>query len=316
MPTPLLLPLPSGSASPSPSPSPSSPPALANVLPNATHEAATSFVDELFERTPLHHLPFQTALKTGFAVVLLLALFWFVRMAFSRLIRRAAGQAIAREERLGNLAQAARILTLAGLMQSIVLYTVGFVFIVAVLSTLSFDLTGLIGAAGVAGVAVGFGAQKIVKDGLTGAFLLLEDQYAVGDYVTIGSVTGTVEDIALRTTRIRDDEGKLWILSNGDVALVCNQSRAPVSGSFDIGIAASADLAHVSDVLEKAFAQTPETLPLAEPPKINGVSAIEAAKTTIKITYKAQTGTRPQTLAPRLREIALNALHQAEISLA
>ena len=139
------------------------------------------------------------------------------------------------------------------------LYTLLFVFAVAALGTLGFNLAGVIGTAGVAGVAVGFGAQKIVKDGLTGAFLLLEDQYAVGDYVTIGGVTGTVEDIALRTTRIRDDDGRLYILSNGDIALVCNQSRAPVGGSFDIAVAAFADTAHVSEILQAALAKSAET---------------------------------------------------------
>lgn len=283
---------------------------------NASHEVAASFVDELFERTPLHHLPFQTTLKAAFALLLLLALFWVVRTVLAHLIKRGASQAAAREERAGNVVQAARIRTLAGLTQSIVLYTLGFVFAVAALGTLGFNLAGVIGTAGVAGVAVGFGAQKIVKDGLTGAFLLLEDQYAVGDYVTIGTVTGTVEDIALRTTRIRDDDGRLYILSNGDIALVCNQSRAPVGGSFDIAVVAFADTAHVTEILRAAFAQATETLPLADPPKVDGISAIDATKTTFKITYKAQTGTRPASLAPQLREIARRALQDADIPLA
>ena len=72
----------------------------------------------------------------------------------------------------------------------------------------------------------------MVKDVFTGFFLLLEDQYAVGDYVTINGVTGTVEEFAMRTTHIRDDDGKLYILSNGDIAQVCNQSRGAIAGAF------------------------------------------------------------------------------------
>jgi small conductance mechanosensitive channel len=98
----------------------------------------------------------------------------------------------------------------------------------------------------VAGLAVGFGAQKLVKDVITGFFLLLEDQYAVGDYVTIGTVTGTVEELGMRITRLRDDDGRLYILSNGDIGQVCNMSRGPLAGVLEVAIAASADVGHAT----------------------------------------------------------------------
>ena len=282
----------------------------------AAGSAATPFVDELFARTLLHRLPFQAAWKAGFTLLFLLALFWAVRFVFTRLIARAANEAARREEATGNRTQAARIRTLAGLLQSVAIYLVGFLFLVAAMGTLGFNLAGVIGTAGVAGVAVGFGAQKIVKDGLTGAFLLLEDQYAVGDYVTIGNVTGTVEEIALRTTRIRDDDGRLYILSNGDITQVCNQSRAPVASSFEISVAASAADASVNAALRAAFTHAAKDLPLVAPPHIDGVSAADATKTTYKITYTAKQGTRPAALAPQLREVARRALREADIALA
>ena len=278
--------------------------------------SAASFIDELFARTPLHRLPFQAAFKAGFTLLLLLLLFWIVRFVFARLILRGTNEAARREAEAGNIAQAARIRTLAGLAQSVVVYLIGFVFLVAALGTLGFNLAGVIGTAGVAGVAVGFGSQKIVKDGLTGAFLLLEDQYAVSDYVTINGVTGTVEGIALRTTRIRDDDGRLYILSNGDIAQVCNQSRSPISGSFEISVAASVSASHVTDVLQAAFVTASEDLPLTAPPQVDGIAALDAAKTTFRITYKAQAGVRPQSVAPQLRQITLHALHEAKIALA
>ncbi len=95
-----------------------------------------------------------------------------------------------------------------------------------VLGELGFNLAPILASAGIAGLAIGFGAQNLVKDFLAGLFMLLEDQYGVGDVVVLGDVSGTVVEIALRITTIRDDQGVLWYIRNGEIARVGNHSQA------------------------------------------------------------------------------------------
>ncbi|NLM42604.1 MAG: mechanosensitive ion channel, partial [Clostridiales bacterium] len=93
--------------------------------------------------------------------------------------------------------------TLSGLMRSIVRYTIYIIMFISILNVLNIPTESILAAAGLGGLAIGFGAQNLVKDVISGFFILFEDQYAVGDYVTIGSAGGTVEEVGLRTTKIR-----------------------------------------------------------------------------------------------------------------
>ena len=167
-------------------------------------------------------------------------------------IARVVTSALAEGEKRVDAQRAARLKTLAGLINSVVSYTLTFVFGVMILRAIHLDPVPLLTTASVAGLAVGFGAQKLVKDVISGFFILLENQYAVGDYVTVNSVTGTVEEVGMRTTQIRDEAGRLYILSNGDVSLVCNQSRGAVAAFVEIGIAASADVHKATEVINAA----------------------------------------------------------------
>lgn len=116
--------------------------------------------------------------------------------------------------------------TLAALLKSVLTYTVSFLALVTVLQTgFAIDMTSILAAAGVLGVAVGFGAQTLVKDIISGFFLLFEDQFSVGDRVTLEGFTGVVEELGLRATRIRGAAGDLFILPNGSISKVTNHSR-------------------------------------------------------------------------------------------
>jgi small conductance mechanosensitive channel len=248
-------------------------------------------------------------------LLLLAVAFLLVRAVVLRAVRHATETVAAREETSGNLSRASRLRTLAGLTRSVILWTLGFIFAVSALSVIGVNVAGIVGTAGVAGLAFGFGAQKLVKDVITGWFLLMEDQYAVGDYVTVNGITGIVEELAMRTTRIRDDEGKLYILSNGDIAQVCNQSRGPVAGSFEVSVAASADPKRAEEVLNTALAAQGETLGLAQAAKVEGITQADAAKTTFRIGFRSSAGHRPNTAALQLREVARRALREADIPL-
>ena len=175
-------------------------------------------------------------------VVKIVIIYLLLRLMLRRLVDRVLRPALEQNERRMDAAQASRIKTLAGLVNSSISYTLTFVFGIMLLKALRLDPLPLLTTASVAGLAVGFGAQKLVKDMISGFFILLENQYGVGDYVTVGAVTGTVEEVGLRTTRIRDDAGKLYILSNGDITQVCNQSRGAVASFVEIGVAAATDI--------------------------------------------------------------------------
>ena len=96
-----------------------------------------------------------------------------------------------------------------------------------ILPILGINITPIIASAGVVGIALAFGAQTLVRDYISGIFLILEDQYGVGDEIVIGTVTGTVEEVLLRTTRLRDAEGTLWHFRNGEILSVGNRSQKP-----------------------------------------------------------------------------------------
>ena len=110
------------------------------------------------------------------------------------------------------------------------------------LGEIGINLGPLIAGAGIVGVAVGFGAQSIVKDFLSGMFMLVEDQYGVGDSVDVGLASGTVERMTLRTTILRDTNGSVWYIPNGEIARVGNRSQVWSRAVLDIDVAYDTDL--------------------------------------------------------------------------
>jgi small conductance mechanosensitive channel len=121
-----------------------------------------------------------------------------------------------------------------------------------VLSELGIDLAPLIAGAGIVGLALGFGAQTLVRDFLSGMFMLFEDQFGVGDVVDAGFATGTVEGVSLRTTRLRDVEGVVWHIPNGQIVRIGNKSQQWSRALLDIAVAFSTDVALATDVIQRA----------------------------------------------------------------
>jgi small-conductance mechanosensitive channel len=119
------------------------------------------------------------------------------------------------------------------------------------LGTLGINLAPLIAGAGIVGVAVGFGAQNLVRDFLSGIFMLLEDQYGVGDVIDVGEATGTVEGVGLRTTRVRDVDGILWHVPNGEIQRVGNKSQGWSRALLDIEVAYSNEISTAMRVIKQ-----------------------------------------------------------------
>lgn len=135
--------------------------------------------------------------------------------------------------------------TLGSVLRSIASATVGVIALAMVLGEIGVDLTPVVASAGIVGVAVGFGAQNLVKDFLSGMFMLLEDQYGVGDTVDLGPAIGIVEAVTLRTTRLRDAEGTVWYVRNGEINRVGNQSQGWSRALLDIPLALGTDVPSV-----------------------------------------------------------------------
>ena len=121
-----------------------------------------------------------------------------------------------------------------------------------ILDLVGIDITPIIASAGVVGIAVGFGAQSLIRDFLTGIFMILEDQYGVGDVIDAGVATGTVEDIGLRMTKLRDENGVLWYVPNGAITRIGNKSQGWAVANVEVPVAHSEDLARVQELMRAA----------------------------------------------------------------
>jgi small conductance mechanosensitive channel len=159
------------------------------------------------------------------------------------------------------------------------------------LGQLGVDLAPLIAGAGIAGIALGFGAQSLVKDFLAGMFVLLEDQYGVGDTVTLADTTGTVEDVTLRITRLRAVDGTVWYVPNGEVRKVGNSSMDWNRAIVDVLVPYDADLDKVRAAATQAaadLAADPEWRDdLIDAPEYWGVHATTADGRTVRLVAKA-----------------------------
>jgi small conductance mechanosensitive channel len=161
-----------------------------------------------------------------------------------------------------------------------------------VLKDLGVDPTPILAGAGILGLTLGLGAQKIVQDVLAGLLLLFEDQILHGDYIKIGETEGVVEQVSLRITRVRDGLGRLHILRNGEVQNVINYSRGWTLAVVDMSVAYEDDLATVLQVIGEIVARLPANMPgqVIEAPQVKGIETIGATSLTVRIETKVAPG--------------------------
>jgi len=162
---------------------------------------------------------------------------WLLHKVIDRMVRRTAGGTVpgvlARsrratrfvEENLLSERRQQRAETMASLLKSSTTTVLSFVVVVMVLDDLGFKILPLLASASLVGVALGFGAQTLVKDFIAGIFMILEDQYGVGDYIDMEKASGTVEAVGLRVTRLRDNDGTIWYVRNGEITRVGNYNH-------------------------------------------------------------------------------------------
>ncbi len=261
----------------------------------------------------------QTSLAVLAQVGKIVLLYLLLRFALRKIVSKIVLPIIARGGESVDAESAARLKTLAGLLNSIIGYTLAFVFGIMLLRAFHLDPVPLLTTASVAGLAVGFGAQKLVKDVISGFFILLENQYAVGDYLTVNGVTGTVEQVGMRTTQIRDDAGRLYTLANGDIAQVCNQSRGAVAAFLDIGIAPAADVSRATQIINEAgqdIAKSQPNLGFDTPPVVQGLGAMDGTRLTLRVSCPVNAPVKLTSAQDALRALVRQKLTDAQIPLA
>jgi len=194
---------------------------------------------------------------------------------------------------------------MGGLLKSIVTVIVFSVVGFMVIAQLGYNIAPLIASAGILGVALGFGAQSLVKDFLSGIFLILEDQYGVGDTVDVGAASGTVEAVGMRVTRLRDVNGTVWYVRNGELLAVGNMSQNWARTVLDIPVAFSEDLARVRgllrDVAHEVWEDPVYRPQILEEPEVWGVERWDPDGVVVRVVVK--TAPQQQWLVAReLRE--------------
>jgi small conductance mechanosensitive channel len=174
-----------------------------------------------------------------------------------------------------------------------------------VIAQLGYNIAPLIASAGIIGVALGFGAQSLVKDFISGIFMILEDQYGVGDSITVGEVSGTVEAVGLRVTRIRDVNGTVWYQRNGEILAVGNMSQNWARTVLDIPVAFSEDLARIREMLHEVAQdlwEDPEFQgDILEEPEVWGVERWDPDGVVVRVVLKTAP-LRQWTVARAMRE--------------
>jgi moderate conductance mechanosensitive channel len=202
---------------------------------------------------------------------------------------------------------------------SLLTWGLGLLVVSMVLSELGIAVGALIAGAGILGAAIGFGAQSLVRDLISGLFIVFEDQFGVGDSVDLGQVSGVVESVGLRVTQVRDLEGTLWFVRNGEIVRVGNQSQGWSRIVLDVALAADVDVAHAQSVLANAAAKLGRDESIAAhligTAEVWGINAISGEQVVVRLVNKVQP-THKDLAARELRRLVKAELDAAGIALA
>jgi small conductance mechanosensitive channel len=228
----------------------------------------------------------------GFLVsVLYIVLVFALAKILSVLLNRAYRSVISRRAKAITDDKHRRLETVGTLAVSIVRYILYFVAFAISLGELGLGnaMNSMLAAAGIGGIAIGIGAQSLIKDIMTGFFILFEDQFAVGDYVTIGDVTGTVERIELRTTAVRGYRGEINVIPNGNIGVMTNFSRNDYLAMIDIPAAQGTDTEKaMALMLEEALAFAGEDKAVTGRPEVLGVVEAKDTASVIRLIQKVR----------------------------
>jgi Small-conductance mechanosensitive channel len=242
---------------------------------------------------------------------------WVLHRAIDRIVANALTRAARNETQTPRratriLAQATgldeerktqRAATMGAILKSSSTFVIFTLALLTVMATVGLPLGPLLASAGVGGVALGFGAQSLVKDFLSGIFMILEDQYGVGDVIDTGEAIGTVEDVTLRVTRLRDPSGIVWYVRNGEIVRIGNRSQGWSTAVVDIPVGYSESLETVLPLIRKVVHELDDSedwkTRLLEEPVVAGVESMIGGVVTVRVIAKCA----PNESFPVSREI-------------
>lgn len=179
--------------------------------------------------------------------------------------------------------------TMRALVKNVTKYVIYFIVFFNIFTFLGYDPKPILASAGVIGLAVGFGAQNLVRDVITGFFIIFEDQFAVGDTVMINNVSGTVQEIGLRITKIKAGTGEVHIIPNGSITQVTNLSVENSLAVVDVSISYNEDIDKVVNLLKEKADQWKESIEeIVETPKVLGVERFGQSEIVIRVTAECK----------------------------
>jgi small-conductance mechanosensitive channel len=274
-------------------------PQLSTSLPQDAHFFRTI---EQGWQTDLAHFIQNGVPKLLVALLLSFIALRIISFFVNRMRRRA-------EHLVGNSRRSSQLRTMAAILRATAYGLVGFYMLTQILAAIGVSLGPFIASAGVIGLGISFGAQSIFKDMLNGIFILIEDQYSVGDTVKIASLTGTVEDLSLRVTRLRDGDGTVYIVPNSQITTVSNLSRDFAAGTLNISVDAREDPDRVISVLKALAAQIRQDqafkdIVIAEP-NVLGVDKISGYEVVYPINVRVMVNQRDGVLRELRRRVLI-----------
>jgi small conductance mechanosensitive channel len=207
-------------------------------------------------------------------------------------LARGRGSALFGDSPLLNARRAQRAATMGSVLGSITTGVIASIALIMIIAELGVSIAPLIASAGIVGVALGFGAQSLVKDFLSGIFMILEDQYGVGDVIDAGDASGVVEAVGLRVTRLRDVAGVVWYLRNGEIVRVGNMSQGWARAVLDIGVAYHEDVERVRGIIletaQDLYADEDYVDLVMDEPEVWGVEALDADAIVVRLVAKTK----------------------------
>jgi moderate conductance mechanosensitive channel len=245
----------------------------------------------------------QNKLPKFLVVIFIVFLLHRLVLFFVKRLRRSA------DHQVHNFHRAAQLRTMASIIRATSYSIFGFIVFLQVLNILNIPYQPLLASAGILGIAVGLGAQSLFKDMLNGVFILVEDQYNVGEVVSLAGLKGTVEDLSLRRTTLRDADGTLYIIPNSQIATVSNLSRDYAVATLHVSVDASANPDKVIALLTDVASQVRNDSDFKEiavaDPVILGVDKIEGRSVTYPVQIRVHTNKRDVVLRELRRRIIL-----------
>lgn len=231
-------------------------------------------------------------------VVLSVLLIWVVAQIMVRVVRKLIKSSYEKRAEKHSVETQRRLSTTSAITQSIFKYLIWFVAIAGMVGQLGLTSTmgSMLTAAGVGGIALGIGAQSFIKDVVAGIFFISENQMLVGDYVCVADITGTVEEITLRTTSVKSFRGEINIIPNGSINIITNYSRADYLAMIEVDVTYEADAVHAMDCMREeaeAFAREHENV--TDQPKVLGVMALSGNGLTLRMVLRVRPMTQFET---------------------